>query len=268
MHTPTLQYPNFDPKEFACLKQDLSCVTWWLELDRLNKQMEALQATKRDLETSAPLAAEQIKTSVLAGFNGMSPEARLGMLQSAYNDLTTTPTHLLGLGGRRGDIREILLKAYAVVDVAALEADWAKVSSGAEQQKKLKSVEGRMGPVQNNINKHRGTLAKCFVGDSLPSAWSRVSLPQDVADGPALLGTMVVAAFITAWRSRSQYFNVPVTITGIDIRSLASKERGIWVSAYIALGLPDVPKRPHYFAIPSGDRKLEEHMQSLALEGV
>ncbi|MCA9450650.1 MAG: hypothetical protein KC931_26240, partial [Candidatus Omnitrophica bacterium] len=63
------------------------------------------------------------------------------------------------------------------------------------------------------------------------------------------MGRAIIEAFVTDWRSRASRFEVPVSITGVNISTMPTKTGQIWKKCYDLFRIGDEPKVVMYRSI-------------------
>jgi hypothetical protein len=70
------------------------------------------------------------------------------------------------------------------------------------------------------------------------------------------MGRVIIEAFVTDWRARASRFEVPVTITGVNISTMPTKTGQIWKKCYDLFRIGDEPKVVMYRSIEADYSKI------------
>lgn len=262
-----LRRPSFK-NEYTCLSKDLSVVPFWQTWQELESKLIGLQDKKVNI-TRESNAYDRAYSTVCDGIKARlgsiprSPDKRVEYLDQIGNDMVRRDLCVTKMPRTySAEIMHILLM-YAQIDMEKLKEDWAGLFGTVDRTAQAE-VDGSIGGTTKKLNNHLANIAKVFAEEKIPTAFRGISVPEN--NGPELLGLAqtVVRSFIADWRSRAPQFLVPVTINGLDIRSLPEDTRDIWQEAYDSLGLGDLRKRPNYVAIKATLPQTPENMFSLS----
>lgn len=219
-----LQQVAYNNSEFVYIKPSLTCVRWYLELKRIDenienhiREIEALKQSpemlieelyswvlKRSQELTSPTditeSLDAIRRTLKKG-GGMSASAKIAAQQYLY---------------------ELLLPFCQFDEKAFTEAfRTAYPANGLSNTIKQKELALEKFRKQRDIH-----LAKA---------------KEHVLDNVKQPATLI-SKYVSTWRSRVSSYDAPVTIDGVAIHTLPKETRKIYEDAYKAMGFDKVPK--------------------------
>jgi hypothetical protein len=249
----TKRYAQFDRAEYACLKKDLSGPLARWEFLKIQEQIQACEAELADLASGLP-RAEALKESLDAAVLGIIraiPKGadRQSLLRGLVDEYRRShESHALPhqAADRRRSLVDQIRDLYFGFDQGGFTKDFeeAFIDELTDDSHKKRAAE-----IRERIAQLKEARAK--------TDWMKKPNPERFLSNipPLWRGCIVFSAtkiiddFLSDWRSRTVGYEVPVTITGIEIASLPPKTREIWQRAYDALELRKILRNPIYIAI-------------------
>jgi len=248
-----LKYPQFDKTQYNCLKHPGEVGEFLASAIKLEDRLKELEDKRSKLQKAKDTCPAVQRQGLLDSILEMiTPEGEEGpapsiALASAQYRRSLDP-HLAPHERQRMRLRACLalMQHYGEFNAEKFEADFAKQFPNQESLRDdYRTAHKAATRKRREVEDHWDNAPSLF--HKVPKAFAEFRLTDKFDE--ALMAEVILRRFLRDWKKRAPLFAVPVTIYGTAIFSLPAGMRDEWLSAYSALGLDRIQKRPYYQAL-------------------
>lgn len=241
-------YANFDTQQFNCLDPNVTFTAdFWKEWQTVQSLLERAQynrdALRAQESSSAAGAIDEIALfakQLVLDENTRKAKAS-ALIERLRGKMQNYPSIPLQQEKRQLCLEFISL--YSKLDTDLVKKDLASVLEGQAAIANERSVlDGKIGGYTRRLNTHLAKWQGCFKGMDVPDSYLGELAPTQPQQRREF-ALRIINDFVSLWKQRSRYYEIPVTVFGMAINSIADKgTRDIWTTAYNTLEMNKLPK--------------------------